>query len=76
MILLYKDEVKINGDRLGDNCISLLLEISNQNNISISLSHTPPFPDTFDAYIINTKKNIKTRKQFNEEMLNVKYGGM
>ena len=56
LILLYKEDVKINGDRLGDNCISLLLEISKIKDIFISLSHTPPFPDHFDAYIINTKK--------------------
>lgn len=76
LILLYKDDVKINGDRLGDNCISLLLEISEIKDIFISLSHTPPFPDSFDAYIINTKKMIKTRKQFHAEMLDIRYGGV
>ena len=75
LILLYKDDVKINGDRLGDNCIGLLLEISKEKDVTISLSHTPPFPDVFDAYIINTNKRIETRKQFHAEMLEVRYGG-
>ena len=74
LILLYKDEVKINGDRLGDNCIMFLVEISTKKDITISLSHTPPFPKKFDAYIINTNKFIHTRKQFHEEMLDIKYG--
>lgn len=76
LILLYKDEIKINGDRLGDNCIELLLEIASKKDITISLSHTPPFPEEFHAYIINTNKRIETRKQFHAEMLDVRYGGM
>lgn len=75
LILLYQDDVKINGDRLGDNCIPFLLEIAEQKDITISLSHMPPFPEEFEAYILNTKRKTKKRKQFHSEMLDIKYGG-
>lgn len=75
LILLYKEDIKINGDRLGDNCMDLLLKIADKKDITISLSHMPPFPDKFEAYIINTKKFIKTNKEFHSEMMDVRFGG-
>ena len=75
LILLYKEDIKINGDRLGDNCMVLLLEIADVKDVTISLSHTPPFPDNFNAHIINSGKLVNTRKQFNEAWLDVRYGG-
>lgn len=64
LILLYKEGIKINGDRLGDNCIPLLLKIANIKDIEISLSHTPKFPDKFDAIIVNDGRKIHSFMDF------------
>ena len=76
LILLLKEDIAINGDRLGDNCMELLLEIAQNKDIFISLSHTPPFPNEFDAYIINKKQYVKTRKEFHSAMIDVRYRGI
>lgn len=64
LILLYKDNIKISGDRLGDNCIPLLLEISSKKDIWISLSHIPDFPKNFEAIIVNNFTKINSRSEF------------
>ncbi len=64
LILLYKERVKINGDRLGDNCIPLLLKIASDKDVEISLSHTPDFPDKFDAVIVNNNQRISCKEEF------------
>ena len=64
LILLYKDDMKINGDRLGDNCVPWLLKIASTKDIEISLSHTPDFPDKFDAVIVNTNVKIYSKREF------------
>ncbi len=64
LILLYKEGIKINGDRLGDNCIPLLLKIASVRDVYISLSHTPKFPDKFNAIIINDGREIHSFRDF------------
>lgn len=64
LILLYKEDCKINGDRLGDNCIELLLKIAQEKDIYVSFSHIPRFPECFEAYILNTEELIHTKKEF------------
>lgn len=64
LILLYKEGIKINGDRLGDNCIPLLLKIADLKDVEISLSHTPKFPDKFDAVIVNDGREIHSFRDF------------
>ena len=56
--------MKINGDRLGDNCVPWLLKIASTKDIEISLSHTPDFPDKFDAVIVNTNVKISSKREF------------
>ena len=64
LILLYKEDIKINGDRLGDNCIGLLLEISSKKDVTISLGHIPPFPDKFEAVIVNNDEKISSNREY------------
>lgn len=64
LILLLKDDIKINGDRFGDNCIPLLLKISSMKDVFISLSHTPKFPKKFDAVVLNNKRKITGLSDF------------
>ena len=64
LILLYKEDIKINGDRLGDNCIPLLLEIASKKDVEISLSHIPVFPSKFESVIVNTNEKISSMSEF------------
>lgn len=64
LILLYKTDLKIDGDRLGDNCIPLLLRIADKKDITISLGHFPAFPDKFDAIIVNNGVKIHSDMEF------------
>lgn len=64
LILLYKEGIKISGDRLGDNCVSLLLEIAEKRDICISLSHIMKFPKEFTARIKNTGGIIHSYREF------------
>lgn len=64
LILLYKEGIKINGDRLGDNCVPLLLEMAEHIDIEISLSHIIKFPQEFTALIENTGSVVGTPKEF------------
>lgn len=58
LILLYKTDYKINGDRLGDNCWGSVFDIADKKDISIVLRHIPRFPSDFSAYLINEKRVI------------------
>ena len=71
LILLYKEGTHINGDRLGDNCISLLLEIADSKDITISLRHIPKFPEKFNAVIINSNRRIGSFREYVEEFVEV-----
>lgn len=64
LILIHICDLKVNGDRLGDNCVPLLLELAGRKDVYISLSHIMKFPDEFDAVIINNGKHITSYKEF------------
>lgn len=71
LILIHKENVKINGDRLGDNCIPILMELAATKDVDITLRHIPEFPRDVQMYIINTDKMIKSYKEFIEEYVEV-----
>ena len=58
LILLYKTDCKINGERLGDNCWKYVFEIAQNKDIYIVLRHIPRFPSDFSAYLENYNKVI------------------
>lgn len=64
LILLYKEGIKISGDRLGDNCVPLLLEIAEKKDICISLAHIMRFPKEFTAMIENTGVIVHSYGEF------------
>lgn len=64
LILLYIEGIKVNGDRLGDNCMNLLLQIADMKDVYISLSHIPPFPNEFNAVIVNNGVSLTTFSEF------------
>ncbi len=64
LILLWKTDYKLNGDRMGNNCIPLLLRISEQKDITISLGHIPKLPYKFEALVLNNNTQIHSIKDF------------
>ncbi len=64
LILLYKTDFKINGDRMGDNCVPLLLEIAVKKDIYISLHHIMQFPEKFEAVIVNNGERIHSKNEY------------
>lgn len=58
LILLYKTDCKINGDRLGDNCWKYVMEIAEKQDIYLVLRHIPELPANFSAYLENSNKII------------------
>lgn len=58
LILLYKTDCKVNGDRLGDNCWKYVLEIAQSKDIYIVLRHMPELPSDFSARLLNDNRMI------------------
>lgn len=54
LILVYKTDCKIDGDRLGDNCWGRLSDIASKKDVDIVLRHIPVLPENFSAYLLNT----------------------
>lgn len=73
LILLYKEDVKINGDRFGDNCLELLLEIADTKDIEISLSHLAKFSGEFEAEVIDWG-TVHNFKEFLDAYGDIVYG--
>lgn len=69
--MIYKEGTKINGDRLGDNCIPILMELAVVKDVDITLRHIPKFPNDVEMYVVNTSKTIKSYKEFVEEYVEV-----
>lgn len=65
--------MKINGDRFGDNCIPILMELAAEKDVDITLRHIPKFPNDVPMYILNTSKTITSYKEFVEEYVEVIY---
>lgn len=68
LIMAYNiPEVVYDGNNFGDNCWPLLLEISKEKDIAISLSYFPFFEwvDGVQVHIINTDKLVDSFKEFN-----------
>lgn len=73
LILIYKENIKLNGDRFGDNCIPILMELAKVKDVEITLRHIPKFPNDVKLYIVNTSKIITSYKEFVEEYVEVIY---
>ncbi|MCM1222809.1 MAG: DUF4869 domain-containing protein [Lachnospiraceae bacterium] len=60
-------EVVYDGDNLGDNCWPLLLEISKERDIAISLSYYPIFKwvDDTQVHILNSDEIVSSFDEFN-----------
>lgn len=69
LILIHKTDIKINGDRMGDNCVPLLLEICERKDVEIALHHLMQFPDNFKALVLNSNKIITSHYEFLTEYL-------
>lgn len=77
LIILWKEDYIVNGDRLGDNCIGLLLEIAKRKDITITTSHILPFPTPGQLpvkTVVHGYGEIKSKKEFVDAFVNEVYG--
>ena len=51
-------DLKICGDRMGDNCYPILLDMAEEQDIHISLCHNVRFDRDFTAYVTNIDKVV------------------
>lgn len=70
-ILAYKTDRIINATLMGDNCGSILLEISETKDLTITLEHTFNFSgvERFTAYIINSEKMVYSYSEYLDEAI-------
>lgn len=64
LILAYETNEIIYATCMGDNCSSLLLEISEQKDLTIVLEHILQFNRDFTALFINNNKTINTNLDY------------
>lgn len=74
LILLYiHPELNIYASRMGDNCAKYLIDMSKEKDITVTLHHAMVFPHDFDAVILDTGKEVHTRKEYMHEYIGWKY---
>lgn len=74
LILLFKEDYIIDGDRLGDNCIDILIEIAKQKDITITTSHILPLPKQLPVKTrIHGYGMVTTLKEFVEAFVKEVY---
>lgn len=64
LILLLKTDIKLNGDRLGDNCLPFLFKIEEIKDVEVSFSSLRIFPEPFSAYMIDTGEVVHSMHEF------------
>ncbi len=69
LILAYKTDEIIYATCMGDNCGSLLLEISGQKDLTIVLEHILKFGKDFKALFLNNNKTTTTYLDYINEMI-------
>lgn len=58
LILQYFTNLKISGDRFGDNCFPIMLELAETKDIEIALSHLPKLKEPFQLEFIQSNKIV------------------
>lgn len=77
LIILFEEDYIVNGDRLGDNCIGLLLEIAKRKDITITTSHILPLPTSGQLpvkTVVHGYGEINSKKEFVKAFINEVYG--
>lgn len=65
-----KDEI-FNASACGDNCAKFILEIAQEDDITINLRHLMDFGDVeLDAYVINSGVHIKNTLEYFKQSIN------
>lgn len=66
LILIYKDRTHVfNASNCGDNCAKWLLQIANDDNVTVNLRHIMDFgADEFEIEIVNVNKVVHNMKEF------------
>lgn len=73
LILVEVLNLKVNGDRMGDNCYPILFNIAENKDVYIYLNHYPNLKENKEAFILNTNQLVKTANEFFDEYLRCMY---
>lgn len=74
ILMLFDESGKIfNASACGDNCAKWIFEISKQKDLTISLHHIMDFDSChdFNAYIVNTDKQVNSYKEYLDEAFRI-----
>lgn len=74
ILMLFDESGKIfNASVCGDNCAKWIFEISKQKDLTISLHHIMDFDSChdFNAYIVNTDKQVNSYKEYLDEAFRI-----
>lgn len=55
--------------KCGDNCASYIIELSKMQDVTITLQHSMPFHQDFDAIMMETGKEVHTLRDYLKESL-------
>lgn len=63
-LLWNKPELLVSGDRMGDNCVPILMDIAKQKDITITLCHMMHFPEPFEFFCEPVHKIINDEDEY------------
>lgn len=65
ILMAVLEHPNVYATKCGDNCATYIIETAKNKDVTITLHHCMLFPlDGFEAYIIDTKTTVHTRKEF------------
>ena len=64
----------IDGDFMGGNCWTPLLEIAETKDVYVTLQHVPKLPKEFTLTVVNSGNVVHTIGQFADEVLDANWG--
>lgn len=75
MLMAFDDSGKIfNASSCGDNCAKWIVDISTRKELTINLHHVLDFSSAgaFEAYMVNTGKNVCSYEEYLDEAFRIK----
>ncbi len=74
ILMKFDDSGKIfNASACGDNCAKWIYQIAKEKDLTINLHHIMDFSacEDFEAYIVNTKKTVRSYKEYLDEAIGI-----
>ncbi len=66
LLLWNRSDLLISGDRMGDNCVPILMDIAEKKDITITLCHAMKFPEPFKFFCEPVHRMVNNYHDFYE----------